>query len=177
MTPDLAPLPGTFYQRDAVEVAADLIGRLLVRRRGRALMAGRIVETEAYRRDDPASHSYRGLTRRNRSMFGPPGHAYVYVSYGIHHCMNVVTAPVSAVLVRALEPVLGLGHMARHRGLDGERVLCAGPGRLCQALAIDRADDGTDLTTARGVWVAAGAPAAEVVSTPRIGISTAVELP
>lgn len=172
---DLAPLPPAFYQRDALEVAPDLIGRELVRRLGRTLVVGRIVETEAYRRDDPASHSYRGQTRRNRSMFGRPGRAYVYVSYGIHHCMNVVTAPVSAVLLRALEPVQGLGSMTRRRGTKAVRLLCSGPGRLCQAMGIGLGQDGADLTTGKGLWLTAGSPPSGVVAATRIGISAATD--
>jgi DNA-3-methyladenine glycosylase len=140
-----------FYARDSLEVARDLIGRMLIRTTGGRRLMGRIVEAEAYARDDPASHAFRGLTRRNASMFGPPGHAYVYRSHGIHHCLNVTTGDGSAVLLRALEPVRGLGEMARRRGLDDVRLLCAGPGRLCQALGVSLADDGGDLTIRRKI--------------------------
>ena len=140
-------------------------------------MVGRIVETEAYRPDDPASHSFRGETPSNRTMFGAPGHAYVYRSYGIHACMNVVARKASAVLLRALEPLEGLQVMARLRGLHDERLLCAGPGRLCQALGIWLEVDGTDLTAGRGIWIAEGSRSKRALATPRVGISTAVDQP
>jgi DNA-3-methyladenine glycosylase len=108
-------------------------------------------------------------------MFGPPGHAYVYRSHGIHSCLNVTTGQGSAVLLRALEPIRGVGEMVRRRRLDDVRLLCAGPGRLCQALGISLADDGHDLTTGRRLWLAPGEPASAVVATPRIGISVAVD--
>jgi DNA-3-methyladenine glycosylase len=171
------PLPRSFYERDSVQVARDLIGRLLVREVDGDRLVGRIVEAEAYERHDAASHAYRGPTPRNRSMFGPPGHAYVYRSYGIHRCLNAVTQPVSAVLLRALEPLEGLGPMARRRGLDDPRLLCAGPGRLCQAFAIDLDDDGVDLCAGNHLWVAEGEPAGDVDVTRRVGISVAVDLP
>lgn len=173
----LLPLPRSFYRRPSVEVARDLIGRLLVRRLDGAALVGRIVEAEAYGPDDPASHSYRGETPRNRSMFGPPGHAYVYRSYGVHHCLNAVSLPPTAVLIRALEPLEGLERMSRRRGVDHPRLLCAGPGRLCQALGIDLSLDGMDLTAGEGLWIARGRPAEVVVATRRIGISVAVDRP
>jgi DNA-3-methyladenine glycosylase len=174
---DLEPLPRRFYERDSVQVARDLIGRLLVREVDGERLVGRIVEAEAYERHDPASHAYRGPTPRNRSMFGPPGHAYVYRSYGIHRCLNAVTKPVSAVLLRALEPLEGLGSMAGRRGLSDPRLLCAGPGRLCQALAIDLDDDGLDLCTRQGLWLAGTGSASDVAVTRRVGITVAVDLP
>jgi DNA-3-methyladenine glycosylase len=156
-------------------VARDLIGGIVVRTRGGRRVEGRIVEAEAYARDDPASHAFRGPTARNASMFGPAGHAYVYRSHGIHNCLNVTTGHGSAVLLRALEPLRGMGEMARRRGLDDVRLLCAGPGRLCQALGISLADDGHDLTTGRGLWLAPGEPGSAVVATPRVGISVATD--
>jgi DNA-3-methyladenine glycosylase len=174
---DQRPLPRRFYQRDPVAVARDLIGRLMVREMGGERVLGRIVEVEAYRFDDPASHAYRGETRRNASMFGPPGHAYVYRSYGIHRCLNAVTLRGSAVLLRAVEPLEGLAVMARRRGLDDPRLLCAGPGRLCQAFGIDLDDDGADLCEARGLWLAGPKVAAEILVTPRVGITVAATFP
>jgi DNA-3-methyladenine glycosylase len=174
---NLRPLPRRFYARDPVEVAKDLIGRLLVRRMSGETMVGRIVEAEAYAHDDPASHSFKGETRRTRTMFGPPGYAYVYVSHGIHHCMNVTAGGANAVLLRALQPMRGNEEMARRRGVADERLLCAGPGRLCQALGITLADDGKDVTRREDLWVAAGEPVTDVAVTGRIGLSIAAEVP
>jgi DNA-3-methyladenine glycosylase len=174
---NLRPLSRRFYGRGASEVAPDLIGRVLVRDTDGVRMVGRIVEAEVYRPDDPASHSFRGPTPRNATMFGPPGHVYVYVSHGIHHCMNLTTGHGSAVLLRALEPIDGLDEMARRRGVAEPRFLCAGPGRLCQALGVTRADDGADLTTGVGLWVAPGDPVKTVSATPRIGLTVARDRP
>jgi DNA-3-methyladenine glycosylase len=157
------------------EVAPALIGcTLLVDGVG-----GKIVEVEAYDGEDPASHGYGGRTARNASMFGPPGHAYVYRSYGIHWCLNLVCeedgAP-AAVLVRALEPTLGLETMRVRRGLEDARLLCAGPGRLCQAVGVTGAHDGLPLDRPPfAVLPAAEAP--EVLVGPRVGITRAAELP
>ena len=157
------------------EVAPALIGvTLLVDGVG-----GRIVEVEAYDHEDPASHGYRGRTERNASMFGPPGHAYVYRSYGIHWCLNLVCEGegiANAVLVRALEPTHGLDLMRKRRGLDDPRLLCSGPGRLCQALAVKREHDGLAIDRPPFELLEAEGPV-EVVSGPRIGITRAVELP
>src|SRR5947207_4120395 len=134
----------SFFARSVHEVAPDLIGvTLLVDGVG-----GRIVEVEAYDQEDPASHAYRGRTPRNESMFGPPGTAYVYRSYGIHWCLNLVCGAEGvpeAVLVRALEPTQGLDRMRERRRLENPRLLCAGPGRLCQALDVTREHDGLRL--------------------------------
>jgi DNA-3-methyladenine glycosylase len=169
------PLPRRFYQRDPVEVAPDLIGMHLVRKLDGQMLVGRIVEAEAYGFDDPASHAYRGETPRNRSMFGPPGRAYVYRSYGVHRCLNAVTLPGSAVLVRAVEPLQGLDGMARRRGLDDPRLLCAGPGRVCQAFDIDLDEDGADLCDVRGLWIAGRESAPEVAATSRVGVTVAAD--
>jgi DNA-3-methyladenine glycosylase len=165
------PLPREFFDRGVHEVVPELIGAtLLVDGVG-----GRIVELEAYERDDPASHAFRGRTARNASMFGPPGHAYVYRSYGIHWCLNIVCAGVSAALVRALEPTHGLETMQARRGLDDVRLLCSGPGRLTQALGITGAHDGLPLDEPPFELIAReGAPA--IARGRRIGISKAVDL-
>ena len=157
------------------EVAPELIGATLLADG----VGGRIVEAEAYDQEDPASHGYRGRTRRNASMFGPPGHAYVYQSYGIHWCLNLVCEDegvASAVLVRALEPTHGIERMRERRGLDDERLLCSGPGRLCQALGVTKDHDGSPLDHPPFELLAAGEPAV-VVAGPRIGITQAADLP
>lgn len=164
-------LPASFFDRDAVGVARDLIGAaFLVGSAG-----GVIVETEAYTPDDPASHSYRGQTVRNAPMFGDPGTAYVYRSYGLHWCMNVVCERGSAVLLRALEPAWGLGLMRERRGVSDPRLLASGPGRLSQALAIDAALNGRPVTALP--FALRLAPPAELVTGTRIGISRGTERP
>ena len=157
------------------EVAPALIGATLVVDG----VGGRIVEAEAYDQEDPASHGYRGRTRRNASMFGPPGLAYVYRSYGIHWCLNLVCEDegvASAVLMRALEPTYGLERMRERRGLEAERLLCSGPGRLCQALAVTGEHDGRPLDRPPFGLLAPDEPV-EVVAGPRIGITQATERP
>jgi DNA-3-methyladenine glycosylase len=150
---------------------------VLVREIAGVRMSGRIVEAEAYRPDDPASHSFRGPTPRNATMFERPGLAYVYLSYGMHHCVNVTAGGGAAVLLRALEPIEGVEEMARRRGVADPRLLCSGPGRLSQALGITLVDDGTDLTRRGGMWLAAGTPVSSVVVSTRIGITVAVDQP
>lgn len=154
-------LPRSFFTRPATEVAPALLGRLLGRELpdGRRL-SGTIVEVEAYEPDDPASHGFRGPTPRNAVMFGPAGHLYVYFTYGNHWMANVVTRGAgegSAVLLRALEPIEGVEEMRRRRGRDLPADLCSGPGKLCQALGIDRRLDGSDLVDGTEVWLERGA--------------------
>ena len=178
------PLPVEFYARDTVVVAKALIGRLLVHHVEGELLAGVIVETEAYGPEDEANHAYRGRTPRNEMMFGRPGCAYVYRSYGIHWCFNAVTHSIGAgeaVLVRALQPVEGIASMARNRGIDVEEKqaltrLCRGPGSLCQALGITGIHNGADLTQPP-LFISGELTEGEVLSTTRIGISKAAELP
>jgi DNA-3-methyladenine glycosylase len=164
-----------FFARSVHEVAPELIGvTLLVDGVG-----GRIVEVEAYDHEDPASHGYRGRTERNAAMFGPPGRAYVYRSYGIHWCLNLVCEEegvANAVLIRALEPTRGLDAMRERRGLDEERLLCSGPGRLCQALAVTREHDGLPLDRPPFELLERDREV-EIVRGPRIGITRAAELP
>jgi DNA-3-methyladenine glycosylase len=162
-----------FFARPVHDVARDLIGAtLLVDGVG-----GTIVEVEAYAPDDPASHSYKGPTARNTAMFGPPGHAYVYRSYGIHWCLNLVCEQEgagAAVLLRALEPTIGLGAMRKRRRLRDVRLLCAGPGRLTQALAVTSAHDGLPLDEPP-FELRARERAVDVVETTRIGITRAAD--
>ncbi len=168
-------------------MSRDLLGKVLVRREGNTLLAGRIVEVEAYLgQDDPAAHSYRGKTPRNAVMFGPPGFVYVYFIYGNHYCFNVSCLPegeAGAVLFRALEPLSGVEEMTRARGianLSDLRTLTSGPGRLAKALGITRErDNGKDLTSAASdLWIADdGFPRPRVLITPRIGITKAAEHP
>lgn len=171
-----AALRRSFFRREPVELAQALIGCTLAVDG----VGGEIVETEAYDASDPASHCYQGRrTERNASMFGAPAHAYVYRSYGIHWCLNFVaghTGGGSAVLIRALRPLWGLEQMAERRGSDDERLLCCGPGRLCQALGIDKCHDGADLSTAP-FELRGRAGVVDVLVGTRIGITRAQELP
>ncbi|WP_429133382.1 DNA-3-methyladenine glycosylase [Ensifer sp. 4252] len=161
-----------FFDRHAVGVAEALIGTLLEVDG----VGGMIVETEAYTMDDPASHSHKGPTKRNASMFGAAGNVYVYRSYGLHWCLNFVCEAGSAVLVRALEPTIGIETMRRRRSASSTFLLCAGPGRLSQALAVTQELDGLSLFSAP-FRLSAGYGAVEVCRGPRIGISKAVDLP
>lgn len=181
-------LPPAFYERDTVTVAKDLLGCLLVHREDAGTTMGWIVEVEAYLRDDPAAHSYRGETKRNSVMFGPAGHAYIYRIYGLHTCVNVVTGPEGAgeaVLIRALEPVAGIDRMQARRGMDDPLSLASGPGKLTQALGITMDLNGTSLSDGPlQVWSPASLPGrrpegieGEIVETTRIGITKAADLP
>jgi DNA-3-methyladenine glycosylase len=176
-------LPASFYARPTTEVARRLLGQVLVSTIGGRRTAGRIVETEAYvGPDDPACHGYHARrTRRNASLFAPPGTAYVYFTYGMHWCLNAVTeAPgfPAAVLIRALEPVAGLATMRRRRGAVPDRELCSGPARLCEALGVTGHDDGVSLT--RGRLRVLRNPSRQrfgIIVTPRIGITRAADWP
>ncbi len=164
-----------FFARSVHKVAPDLIGATLLLNG----VGGRIVEVEAYHHTDPAAHSFNGQTPRNAVMFGPPGVAYVYRSYGIHWCVNVVCEPegsASAVLFRALEPTEGLPAMKRRRGLKDERLLCSGPGRLCEALGINIAHNGLRFDKPPLVLLPRE-ETPEVVTGVRIGITKAADLP
>ncbi|WP_292518246.1 DNA-3-methyladenine glycosylase [Methanoculleus sp.] len=181
-------LPPAFYEQDTVTVAKDLLGCLLVHREEAGVTMGWIVEVEAYLQGDPAAHSYRGETLRNRAMFGPAGHAYVYRIYGLHTCVNVVTGPEGtgeAVLVRALEPAAGIERMQERRGMSDPVSLCSGPGKLTQALGITMDLDGTSLSDGPlQVWSPGSLPDrrpegrdGEIVQTTRVGITKAADLP
>jgi DNA-3-methyladenine glycosylase len=175
------PLPRSFYERPVLTVARAVLGRMLVRDAPEGRVAGRIVEVEAYSDGgDPASHARAGRTARNAVMFGPAGHAYIYFTYGMHHCLNLVTGRAgraAAVLVRALEPVLGLDVMRRRRGAVPERKLASGPGCVAKALGLTRAHDGCDLT--RGpLWVSdlpSRRSGHRVAAGPRVGIRVGTE--
>src|SRR3954454_191304 len=168
-------LPRKFFARSVHEVAPELIGvTLLV-----GGVGGTIVEVEAYDQEDPASHGFRGPTPRTTAMFGPPGHAYVYRSYGIHWCLNFVCdveGRAEAVLVRALAPTHGLDAMRERRGLDDPRALCSGPGKLCQALGLTREDDALALDTPP-FELLERTETPQIAVGPRIGITRAAELP
>lgn len=171
LQPACDPLSQSFHARHALEVARDLIGCTFLFHG----VGGRIVETEAYRRDDPCCHAYRGKTARNAALFGPPGHLYVYFTYGMHFCANVVAEEdgiAAGVLLRALEPEYGLERMIERRGVQAPRLLASGPGRLAQALGIDRTHNG--LPSWRPPLAILprpdGRPAPEVVTTARIGV-------
>lgn len=179
-----APLSRCFYDREPIRVARELLGKLLLSRTREGVAGGRIVETEAYlAEDDPACHAARGRTRKNASMFGRPGRAYVYPIHA-RYCFNVVTEPAevaSAVLIRALEPLAGLDLMRLRRGREQLGELASGPAKLCEALAIDRRQDGWDLTLGRRLWIAEDTadalPALGIRQSPRIGVTSGHDLP
>lgn len=171
----MTPALRSALARNVHEAAGALVGCTLLA----GGIGGVIVETEAYAPDDPASHSYPGPTRRNATMFGPPGRLYVYRSYGVHWCANVVCCAAgtgAAVLLRALEPVAGTDVMLARRGVEDPRLLCAGPGRLAEALGITGADDGAALDEPP-FELLPPERAPEIVTGPRVGISRAVDLP
>jgi len=184
---DLPPLPVAFYDRDPRRVSRDLLGKVLVRKQGRKLLLGRIVEVEAYLgHNDPAAHSFAGRTARNAVLWGPPGIAYVYFIYGNHYCLNVSCLEdgvAGGVLFRALEPLAGMEEMARARGCGDPvdlRKLTSGPGRLAEAFGITRLrDNEKNLTSAKSdLWIADdGSSRPRVKTTPRIGITKAAERP
>lgn len=181
-------LPRSFYEPAADRVAKALLGHYLLRNTPAGLAGGRIVETEAYLADDPACHSYRGQSLRNQSMFGPPGHAYVYLIYGMHYCFNAVCRPhghAEAVLVRAIEPEIGVEWMRLQRPVAQLKLLTNGPARLCHALAIHHSLDGLDICQPKSpLFIAANPRVREslkelgpIVTTTRIGITKAAEHP
>lgn len=181
-------LPRDFYGPSAKKVAPALLGHYLVRRTNEGFCGGIIVETEAYVKDDPSCHAFRGETQRNRIMWGEPGHSYVYLIYGFHFCFNTVCRPAGeaeAVLVRAIEPCFGIEFMRKQRGLTEERALTSGPGKICAALAVDRTFDGVDLCDAESPLFVAENPIIRntrrrlgpLITTTRIGISVAADWP
>lgn len=186
------PLARSFFDREPTLVARDLLGKILVRREAGGLRAGRIVEVEAYLgSNDAAAHAAAGETARNRVLFGPPGHAYVYFTYGMHYCLNVSCMPAGeagCVLIRALEPVAGISSMAAARGMESPsavrpaqlRLLASGPGRLCEAMGITRErDNGKDVISRQSdLWIRDdGYKPKGIIRTPRIGITKSREMP
>ncbi|HYD35807.1 MAG TPA: DNA-3-methyladenine glycosylase [Vitreimonas sp.] len=184
-------LPRSFYDRDTLEVAKELLGKYLVHQTAAGVMVGKIVETEAYLgMNDPAAHSYRGMTKRTQVMFGPPGHWYVYFIYGMHHCINVVTQPTGtgeAVLIRAVEPLIGVELMQQNRNQRKLSIyqLCNGPAKLVQALGISKHQNGA-VCTAPPLFIAdvwedqlprVELSAQDIETTARIGITKAADLP
>lgn len=174
-------LTRAWYERPTIDVARGLLGKVIVRLLEGDVLAGRIVETEAYcGASDPGSHAFRGQTERNRVMFGPGGYLYVYFTYGMHFCMNVVSEQSGmsgAALVRALEPLKGAEHMRRLRGDRPTVELCNGPAKLCQALAVTRALNGLDLTGDK-MWIEDdGFPPPDIVVTSRVGLSAGQDRP
>jgi DNA-3-methyladenine glycosylase len=178
-------LTENFYTQDTITVAKALLGTYLVHESKEGITVGRIVETEAYLWGDPACHAYRRKTKRNATMFGPAGNAYVYQIYGIHYCINVVTAPEGvgeAVLIRALEPINGIDLMQLRRGIEVWKNLCNGPGKLVQAMGISRSMDGISLL-GEDIYILSADTLPDkntkfdIITTTRIGITQGVELP
>lgn len=173
----------SFFERDTVQVARELLGKVMVRRFGDAVCCARIVETESYTSDDPACHAFRGKTKRNASLFGPVGHAYVYLSYGLHWCLNVVARKPSmsagGVLIRALEPMSGIEFFRNNRPWVKYSDLMNGPGKVTKALMIDRSYDGYDLIANNELtFMDSDIPNNyEVQTTTRIGINKAIDQP
>ena len=175
-------IPRGFYKRNTVDVAKAILGNILVRVIDGNLLSGIIVESEAYRSiDDPASHSHNGKTERNGVMFGEVGLAYVYITYGIHYCLNVVakedTFPAGAVLIRAIEPIMGIEHMRKFRKIDDLYNLTNGPGKLTNALNVNKKHNGTDITRKGNMYILEGVPInrSSIKATPRIGIRLAAD--
>ncbi len=174
-------LPRTFYSRDTIIVAKSLLGKKLVRKIGKHEISGIIIETEAYRhRDDPASHAFRKITERNKVMFDEVGKAYVYFTYGMHYCFNVVARnskfEAGAVLIRAIEPEKGIEIMEKNRGMKHSGKLTDGPAKLTQALGITKEHYGVDLTSDSELFIVEGVKIHEkIISSPRIGIKNATD--
>ena len=177
----MRPLPRDFYHREPVDVARDLLGKVLVRRDRAGLCSGRIVETEAYLASgDTACHAFRGRTRKNATMFGPPGHLYVYPIHA-RHCLNIVTQPAgiaSAILIRAVEPLAGIRLMQSRRRLSDLLQLARGPARLCEAFHVDRRLDGWDLTRGTRIWITDGVAVTpdQIRGSARVGVTSAQDM-
>lgn len=177
----MKPLPSSFYNRDTVTVARELLGKILVRKISGQILSGRIIETEAYTGPgDPASHAFRGPTPRSRIMFGAAGIAYVYFCYGVHHLLNVVTerdGTAGAVLIRGLEPMEGIDRMIKNRKKASKKCLLDGPGKLTQALEITLSLNGWDLTEDRKLYLIEGKtkPGKRIITAPRVGIKNGTD--
>ena len=177
----MKPLPSSFYSRNTILVAQELLGKILVREMGGEEISGRIIETEAYTGPgDPASHAFRGPTPRSRIMFGPPGRAYVYFCYGVHHLLNVVTekeGTAGAILIRGLEPLEGIDRMMKNRGGKRGKGLMDGPGKLTEALEITLALNGWNLTRGKELYIIKGEthPGEQIIAAPRVGIRNATD--
>jgi len=174
-------LPRSFYSRDTVKVAKDLLGKKLVRKIKNKTISGIITETEAYRfKDDPASHAFRGVTERNKVMFGEVGVAYVYFTYGMHYCFNVVARnsnyDAGAVLIRSLKPELGINEMIKNRKIDSLNNLTNGPAKLTQAMNITKKQYGEDLTSSSTLCIIEGIKTRKISSNPRIGIKNGTDM-
>lgn len=171
----------TFFARDTVQVAQDLLGMKLVHQTEHGLLSGIIVETEAYTTDDEACHAFRGMTERNKALFGPVGHAYIYQSYGIHYCFNMVARSndqsAGGVLIRALQPLEGIEMMHQLRGVTNKKLLTSGPGNVTKAMNITMKYYAHDLLSKSALYVEPGIEIAPsvIVATPRIGISKATD--
>lgn len=176
-------LPKSFFDKDTIDLAKDLLGVKLVHESRGGKTVGKIVETEAYLEDDPAAHTFNGKTESNRAMFGPPGHAYVYFIYGMYHCFNCTSNKKGrgeGILVRALEPISGIDLMKKRRNAEDESNLCSGPGKLTMAMDITKEEYGLDLTSKKSrlrLELSSEEQNFDIVETKRIGISKAKELP
>ncbi|HIK00669.1 TPA: DNA-3-methyladenine glycosylase [archaeon] len=171
-------LKRNFYLQPTLKVARELLGKILWYKRNGKVLSGKIVETEGYLRNDPACHASRGMTERNKVMFGPAGHAYVYFTYGMYHCLNAVTQPegiAEAVLIRAVEPLEGIEIMQRNRKTEELKNLTSGPGKLTQAFGIDKKLNGTDLTQGTFVILDSEEEIRKIYRAPRIGIRVATD--
>ena len=176
----MSTLSRKFYSRDTVKVAKELLGKKLVRKVGNSTISGIITETEAYRfDDDPASHAFRGMTKRNKAMFGEVGRAYVYFTYGMYYCVNAVARSSSydagAVLIRALEPKRGIEKMIKNRRTEEITNLTSGPAKLTQALTITKKQYGVDLTKRMDLYITDGIEEKKIIASPRIGIKNGIE--
>lgn len=171
-------IPRSFYERDTIAVARELLGQIIVRETDEGVTRARIVETEAYLGEkDDAAHSYRGRTERVRVQFGPKGHAYIYMIYGMYYCLNITSGPPGvpeAILIRALEPLSGLALMAQRRKTEKPRNFCSGPGKLCKAMDIGRDLYGADLCREGELYLEYGEAPAAVTASKRVGIDYAV---